>query len=120
MPSRAVAEDAETMSRTRKLVALAYLAAAYILYSWSWNTVDVLRPYIAEDLGLSLTEAGSLYSAQALGALVGAVINGQLADRFGRRNALMAVMGLNVNLNLVVGGLLLLGYVAWIVAGLLA
>ena len=92
MRSHPVAEDAETMSRTRKLVALAYLATAYILYSWSWNTVDVLRPYIAEDLGLSLTEAGSLYSAQALGALVGAVINGQLADRFGRRNALIAVM----------------------------
>ena len=92
MPSHPVVEDAETMSRTRKLVALAYLATAYILYSWSWNTVDVLRPYIAEDLGLSLTEAGSLYSAQALGALLGAVINGQLADRFGRRNALMVVM----------------------------
>lgn len=73
-------------------MALGYLALAYILYSWAWNTVDVLRPYIAEQLDLSLTEAGSLYSAQALGALFGAVINGQLADRFGRRNALMAVM----------------------------
>ncbi len=71
---------------------MAFLAIAYIFYSWSWNTVDVLRPYIAADLGLSLTEAGSLYSAQALGALCGAIINGQIADRLGRRNALMAVM----------------------------
>jgi 1,4-dihydroxy-2-naphthoate octaprenyltransferase len=31
---------------------------------------------------------------------------------------LMAVMGTNVNLNLVVGGLLFAAYVAWIVAGL--
>lgn len=83
---------AEDLSLARRLGALAFLASAYILYSWSWNTVDVLRPYIAADLGLSLTESGSLYSAQALGALAGAVINGQLADRFGRRNALMAVM----------------------------
>lgn len=83
---------AEDMSLTRRLAALAYLAVAYIFYAWAWNTVDVLRPYIASDLKLSLTEAGSLYSAQALGALVGAVINGQLADRFGRRNALMVVM----------------------------
>ena len=83
---------AEDMSRLRRLGALAFLALAYIFYSWAWNTVDVLRPYIASDLRLSLTQSGSLYSLQALGALVGAVINGQLADRFGRRNALMVVM----------------------------
>ena len=83
---------AEDMTQTKRLGALLFLALAYIFYSWSWNTVDVLRPYIADDLKLSLTQAGSLYSAQALGALAGAVINGQLADRFGRRNALMVVM----------------------------
>lgn len=88
----AVLTRAEDISPARRYAALAYLATAYILYSWAWNTVDVLRPYIAKDLGLTLTEAGSLYSAQALGALFGAVINGQLADRFGRRNALMVVM----------------------------
>lgn len=85
-------QRAEDLGLPRRLAALAFLAAAYILYSWSWNTVDVLRPYIAADLDLSLTQSGSLYSAQALGALFGAVINGQIADRLGRRNALMVVM----------------------------
>ena len=83
---------AEDMPLPKRLGALLFLALAYIFYSWAWNTVDVLRPYIASDLKLSLTQAGSLYSAQALGALAGAVINGQLADRYGRRNALMVVM----------------------------
>ena len=89
MPS---AVDATGFSNTRRGVALAFLAMAYVFYAWAWNTVDVLRPYIAKDLGLTLTEAGSLYSIQAVGALVGAVVNGQLADRFGRRRALMVVM----------------------------
>lgn len=83
---------AESLSNARRAFALSFLATAYVFYAWAWNSVDVLRPYIASDLRLSLPQAGSLYSAQALGALAGAVINGQLADRFGRRNALMGVM----------------------------
>jgi 1,4-dihydroxy-2-naphthoate octaprenyltransferase len=47
-------------------------------------------------------------------------VHGGLRASYDSPYALMAVMGLNVNLNLVVGGLLLLGYVAWIVAGFLA
>ena len=83
---------AETIPLVRRIGAFAFLLTAYFFYAWSWNTVDILRPYIAESLNLSLTQAGFLYSAQAAGALVGAVINGQLADRFGRRNALVVVM----------------------------
>ena len=86
------AVDAAQFSNVCRGIALSFLALAYVFYAWAWNTVDVLRPYIAKDLGLTLTQAGSLYSIQAVGALVGAVVNGQLADRFGRRRALMVVM----------------------------
>ena len=88
----AVPLDAASFTNLRRGVALSFLALAYIFYAWAWNTVDVLRPFIARDLGLSLTQAGSLYSVQAVGALLGAVVNGQLADRFGRRRLLMVVM----------------------------
>lgn len=83
---------AEDIPLARRIVAFAFLLSGYFCYAWTWNTVDVLRPYIAESLGLTLTQAGSMYSAMAAGALLGAVINGQLADRFGRRNALVVVM----------------------------
>lgn len=83
---------AEDLPLQRRLAAFAFFMVADFFYGWSWNTVDVLRPDIRAALDLTLTQAGSLYSAQGLGALVGAVVIGQLADRLGRRNALFGIM----------------------------
>ena len=86
----------------RAIVAFAFLLVAEFFYSWSWNSVDVLRPFMRDSLGLSLTQAGSGYSAQGAGALIGAVVMGQLADRFGRRAMLTTVM-VGYGLSLVAG-----------------
>jgi MFS family permease len=80
------------LSLVRRVCAFGFLLAAEFFYSWAWNTVDILRPYLRESLGLTLTQAGSAYSAQGAGALAGAILIGQLADRLGRRNLLVAVM----------------------------
>ncbi len=85
-------ERAEDIALPRRVAAFAFFMVADFFYGWSWNTVDVLRPDIRAALGLTLTQAGSMYSAQGLGALVGAVVIGQLADRLGRRNALFGIM----------------------------
>lgn len=84
--------DARTLPPARRAVALGFLLVAYFFYAWSWNTVDILRPYIKESLGLSLAQAGSSYTLQSIGALLGAVIMGQMADKIGRRNALVISM----------------------------
>ena len=81
---------AEDLPAARRWTAFAFLMIAEFFYGWSWNTVDVLRPQIRDSLGLTLTEAGSTYTAQSLGALVGAVVLAQLADRFGRRTTLFS------------------------------
>ncbi len=79
-------------SFARRCAAFAFVVLAEFFYGWAWNTVDVLRPFLRDSLGLSLTQAGSAYSAQGAGALIGAVVFGQLADRLGRRNMLVAIM----------------------------
>lgn len=76
----------------RRLGAFGFLLVAEFFYGWAWNSVDVLRPLFRESLGLTLTQAGSAYSAQGAGALLGAILIGQLADRLGRRNMLVVVM----------------------------
>lgn len=91
-PTGPASQEGHYPPLSRGIVAFAFLMVAEFFYSWAWNSVDVLRPYIRESLGLTLTEAGSGYSAQGAGALIGAVVMGQLADRFGRRKMLAVVM----------------------------
>lgn len=88
-PFRVRAED---LSQARRYGALAFLLLGYFFYAWAWNTVDILRPYIRDSVGLSVPQSGWLYSIQSSGALIGAIVMGQVADRIGRRNALMIVM----------------------------
>ena len=83
---------AQQFSQGRRFGALAFLLVAYFFYAWSWNTVDILRPYIKESLGLTDLQAGSAYTLQSIGAIVGAVVMGQFADKIGRRNALVISM----------------------------
>ena len=84
--------DAAVLSRAQRYGALSFLLIAYFCYAWSWNTVDILRPYIKDSLHLTLTESGSLYSIQSIGAIFGAVVMGQVADKIGRRNTLIIAM----------------------------
>ncbi len=84
--------NAADLTPTRRYVALAFLLIAYFCYAWSWNTVDILRPYIKQSLNLTLTQSGSLYTLQSIGAIAGAVVMGQVADKIGRRNALSVAM----------------------------
>jgi MFS family permease len=83
---------AEDVPTARRVAAFIFLMAFDFFYGWAWNTVDVLRPDIRASLHLSLSAAALMYTAQSAGALTGALIVGQAADRFGRRNALFVVM----------------------------
>ena len=92
MADAVVRTRAEDIPLSRRTVAFGLLMIFEFFYGWSWNTVDVLRPQIREELALTLTQAGSAYTAQSLGALIGAVAFGALADRYGRRLMLLVII----------------------------
>lgn len=82
----------EAMSLRRRIAILFLLLGTEFFYGWAWNTVDVLRPYLRSSFGLTLVQAGSMYTAQGSGALIGGIVAGQLADRYGRRLMLALVV----------------------------
>jgi AAHS family 4-hydroxybenzoate transporter-like MFS transporter len=53
------------------------------------QAIGFSAPAIAIDLGFALARFGVVFSAGTIGTLVGAVVLGRLADRIGRRPALM-------------------------------
>ena len=76
----------------RRWAIFAALMTPYVFYAFCWNTENFLRPYMAESLSLSKEQVAAFYSAQALGALIGAIVLSQLADRYGRRRVLLGVI----------------------------
>lgn len=83
---------------------VAYLLVLQFLYSWCWSSSDVLRPMFRRLYGLSLAEAGSAYSAQVTGALVGALLIGWMQHHAGRKLSL-ALVGCGCGLSLAAGSL---------------
>jgi MFS family permease len=84
---------AEDISTTRRWLIFAAIMSVYVFYAFCWNTENFLRPYMAESLRLSKEQVAAFYSLQALGALIGALIIPQFADRYSRRStfALIAI-----------------------------
>ena len=84
---------AEDISTTRRWLIFAAIMSVYVFYAFCWNTENFLRPYMAESLRLSKEQVAAFYTLQALGALIGALIIPQFADRYSRRStfALIAI-----------------------------
>ena len=85
-------EPAFELPQWRRVLAFGLLWCSEFFYGWAWNSVDVLRPFLRQRYDLSLLQAGSLYSAQGAGALIGAIVLGQFADRLGRRKVLTCLV----------------------------
>ncbi len=84
--------SAEEFSSARRFGIFAAIMAPYLFYAFCWNTENFLRPYMAEALSLTRTQVAAFYTAQALGALLGAVVLSQIADRYGRRNVYAGIV----------------------------
>ena len=94
--------SAYTSRRTGRARVLAFLVALQFFYAWSWSSSDILRPAFRVALQLSLTEVGAGYSAQVVGALVGALTVVRIEHVLGRRHT-FALLAAGTGLSLLAG-----------------
>ena len=78
----------------RGYLTLALCAAAALFEGFDTQSMGVAAPRMLAELGLSSALSGLIFSAAALGLVIGAVTGGRIADVFGRRRTLVVSLTL--------------------------
>ncbi|MES2260904.1 MAG: MFS transporter [Pseudomonadota bacterium] len=69
--------------------AIAMCILVAVLDGFDTQTIGMLAPAISKDLGIPIKGFGPVFSAGLVGMLIGAVVLGPLADRFGRKTMIV-------------------------------
>src|SRR5438128_9598796 len=91
MANREIAALSDTHLRGTRFVYVAALFAALggLLFGYDTGVISGALIFIKRDFGLTTVAEEIVVSGVLLGATIGAIIGGRMADRFGRRNILL-------------------------------
>jgi MFS family permease len=109
---------ADALQASERVAIYGVLLLASLAYNYNFILIDYIRPFLVRGLVMTLPDTALVYSAQAVGVMVGAFLTPVLVNRFGSRVSLQwAAGGLAVLTGAnTVGG----GFFAWITIRLVA
>ena len=84
-----------TLSTPHRVISYLVILVGYFFYCYNFSIIDFVRPYLRDSYNLSLTQTALFYSAQSVGALIGAIFTAQFAEQFGRKRVLIFITLLN-------------------------
>ncbi len=83
-------QDLRGSSRLGVMVAVA-AATVGVIYGYDTSNIGAALDFIAKDFHLNATEQGSVTSFVIVGEIVGALVGGTLANRYGRKTIMVSV-----------------------------
>src|SRR4029077_3286824 len=91
MPDKEVVEVSDAHLRGTRFVHIAAFFAALggLLFGYDTGVISGALIFIKRDFGLTTAAEEIVVSGVLLGATIGAIIGGRMADRFGRRRVLL-------------------------------
>lgn len=83
------------LSLAKRLMAYFVILIGYFFYCYNFAVIDYVRPFLVEFYGMSLNQTALFYTAQSLGALIGAFTCAWFAENIGRKKTLIVITLLN-------------------------
>jgi|GEM_PF-210692 len=96
-----------------KVIAFVFIFLGYFFYCWNWVVIDYVRPYLIDDLGMTLNQTALLYTAESFGAIIGSFATAWLATHYGQKNTLIGITLLNGGATIV--NMMLEGFMPWLI-----
>ena len=96
-----------------KVVAFSFILMGYFFYCWNWVVIDYVRPYLVDDLGMTLNQTALLYSAESFGAIIGSFGTAWLASHYGQKNTLIVITLLNGSVTMI--NMMFEGFIPWVI-----
>ncbi|MDU1910108.1 MFS transporter [Fusobacterium sp.] len=83
------------LSLFKRITAYLVILIGYFFYCYNFSVIDYVRPFLVEFYGMTLNQTALFYTAQSLGALIGAFTCAWFAENFGRKKPLIIITLLN-------------------------
>ncbi len=104
---------ASDIPMSAKVAALVVIFLGYFFYCYNWVIIDYVRPYLVDNMGMTLQETALLYTSESLGALIGSLLTAWLVTHWGNKKTLVFITAMNGVVT--VANLLLEGFMPWLV-----